>query len=88
MLSSNSSIATPFFKQLIVEESSDDFLLEQDRCLLFFKHLEGRTLEARDFRKLKINLFLKEYREIDNYYPCMLIKENFSWISKDDNGEY
>ena len=83
-----SNIATPFFKQLIINESSDDFLLDKDRCLEFLKFMKDKKVEAKDFRKIKINVFFKEYRELNKYYPCVLIKENSSWISVDDNGEY
>lgn len=83
-----SSIATPFFKQLIINENHDDFLLDKDRCLEFFKFLKGKNVEAKEFRKVKLNVFFNEYREINKYYQCSLIKENSSWISVDDNGEY
>lgn len=83
-----SNIATPFFKQLIINENSDDFLIDKDRCLEFLKFMKDKKVEAKDFRKIKINVFLKEYREINKYYPCVLIKENSSWISIDENGEY
>lgn len=83
-----SNIATPFFKQLIINESSDDFLVDKDRCLEFLKFMKDRKVEAKDFRKIKINVFFKEYREINKYYSCVLIKGNSSWISVDDDGEY
>ena len=83
-----SSIATPFFKQLIINENHDDFLLDKDRCLEFFKFLKGKNVEAKEFRKVKLNVFFNEYREINKYYQCALIKENSSWISVDENGEY
>ena len=83
-----SSIATPFFKQLIINENHDDFLLDKDRCLEFFKFLKGKYVEAKEFRKVKLNVFFNEYREINKYYQCSLIKENSSWISVDENGEY
>lgn len=83
-----SSIATPFFKQLIISENSDNFLLEKERCLEFFKFMKGQTVECKNFRKVKLNTFFREYREINKYYPCALIKENSSWISADENGEY
>lgn len=83
-----SNIATPFFKQLIINESSEDFLLDKDRCLEFLKFMKDKKVEAKDFRKIKINVFLQEYREINKYYPCVLIKENSSWISVDESGEY
>lgn len=88
MENKNSIIATPFFKQLIGGETSCDFLVDKSKCLEFFKHLKGKEIESKSFRHLKLSLFLKEYRELDQYYPCMLIKENFSWISCDDKGEY
>lgn len=88
MENKNSIIATPFFKQLIGGEKSCDFLVEKSRCVEMFKHLKGRDIESKDFRHLKLSLFLKEYRELNKYYPCMLIKENFSWISCDEKGEY
>lgn len=88
MENKNSIIATPFFKQLIGGEASCDFLVEKSRCLEYFKHLKGKEIESKDFRYLKLTLFLKEYRELDKYYPCLLIKENFSWISCDEKGEY
>ena len=83
-----SSIATPFFKQLIINENHDDFLLDKGRCLEFFKFLKGKNVEAKEFRKVKLNVFFNEYREINKYYQCSLIKENSSWISVDENGEY
>lgn len=83
-----SSIATPFFKQLIINENSNNFLLDKDRCLEFFKFMKGEIVEAKEFRKVKINVFFKEYMELNKYYPCVLIKENSSWISVDENGEY
>lgn len=85
---SNSILATPFFKQLISGGVSCDFLVDKNRCLEYFKHLKGREIESKNFRQLKLSLFLKEYREPNQYYPCMLIKENFSWISCDEKGEY
>ena len=83
-----SSIATPFFKQLIINENSNNFLLDKDRCLEFFKFMKGEIVEAKEFRKVKINVFFREYMELNKYYPCVLIKENSSWISVDENGEY
>lgn len=88
MENNNSIIATPFFKQLIGGGTSCDFLVDKSKCLAFFKHLRGREIESKSFRHLKLSLFLKEYREPNQYYPCMLIKENFSWISCDEKGEY
>ena len=88
MENKNSIIATPFFKQLIGGETSCDFLVEKTRCIEFFKHLKGREVESKSFRHLKLSMFLNEYRELDQYYPCILIKENFSWISCDEKGEY
>ena len=88
MKSNKSIIATPFFKQFIGGAKSCDFLVEKSRCLEFFKHLYGTDVESSTFRKIKLSLFLKEYRECDQYYPCILIKENYSWISCDDKGEY
>lgn len=84
----NSIIATPFFKQLISGETNCDFLVEKSKCLEFFKHLKNKEIESKSFRKLKISLFFKEYKELNQYYPCMLIKGNFSWISCDEKGEY
>lgn len=89
MEKNNSSIiATPFFKQLISGEKDCDFLVDKSKCLVLFKHLKGKEIESREFRRLNLSLFLKEYRESGQYYPCMLIKENFSWISCDEKGEY
>lgn len=88
MENKNSIIATPFFKQLIGGGTSCDFLVDKCKCLELFKHLKGREIESKNFRHLKLTLFLKEYREPNQYYPCMLIKENFSWISCDEKGEY
>lgn len=89
MEKNNSSIiATPFFKQLISREKDCDFLVDKSKCLVLFKHLKGKEIESREFRRLNLSLFLKEYRESGQYYPCMLIKENFSWISCDEKGEY
>lgn len=88
MCNSNSSIVTPFFKQLIVDEIKEDFLIEPERSLEFFKFNKGKCVDAKDFRLLKPTLFLKEYREVDSFYPCIFIKENYSWISKSEDGEY
>ena len=88
MENKNSIITTPFLKQLICGEIGCDFLVEQSKCVEFFKHLKGKELESRAFRQLKLTLFFKEYRELDKYYPCMLIKGNYSWISCDEKGEY
>lgn len=88
MENKNSIFATPFFKQLICGQTSCDFLIEKNRCLEFFRHLEGQEVESKYFRQIKLSLFLKEYRELNQYYPCMLIDENFSWIGCDENGEY
>ena len=50
--------------------------------------MKGEIVEAKEFRKVKINVFFREYMELNKYYPCVLIKENSSWISVDENGEY
>lgn len=88
MKNNKSIIATPFFKQLISEAKSCDFLVDKSKCLNLFKHLSGLDIESSSFRSIKLSLFLKEYREPNQYYPCILIKENFSWISCDEKGEY
>lgn len=88
MENKNSIITTPFLKQLICGEIGCDFLVEEEKCLEFFKHLKGKELESKSFRQLKLTMFFKEYRELDKYYPCMLIKGNYSWVSCDEKGEY